>query len=358
MEFLPSKEIAHADGLSRLIPKNTELLEETVIAWLRSEIDVKYFLFNTVKELPVTLEEIEFKIKFDKFINQTKKELMNQKVKTNNIFSTWNGILMYVEQVVIPAVLKKKILKDFPTGHPAISRMKALMRSYVYWPGMNKDIENMVKSCKSYASVAKAHPIKFDPWLKIDKLWSRLHIDYAGPIKGIYFFVIVDSLTKWPEVFKCKTPTTKTTTKVLQELFARFGLPETIVSDNNTPFTSKEFENFRKLFSINHLKSAPYHPRSNGLVERFIDVFKRAIKKANGIEGENEELQEFRFIDRITPNPNTNSNMFPAELMFAKKIRSVFDKLIPSKKGNKKKINTSHKTYSPGGKFMEGPQTY
>ena len=117
---------------------------------------------------------------------------------------------------------------------------------------------------------------------------------------------------------------------MLQELFARFGLPETIVSD--TPFISKEFENFCKLLLKNNLKSAPYHPRSNGLVERFIDVFKRAIKKANGIKIKNEELQEFLSIYRIIPNPNTNTNISPAELMFAWKIRSVFDKLILSKK--------------------------
>ena len=86
MEFLPSKKIAHADGLSRSIPKNTEPIEETVIASLKSEMNVKYVLFNTVKELPVMLEKIKFKTKFDKFINQTKKEIMNQKVKTNNIF--------------------------------------------------------------------------------------------------------------------------------------------------------------------------------------------------------------------------------------------------------------------------------
>ena len=72
LEFLPSKEIAHADALSRLIPKNTELLEETVIASSKSEIELKYVLFNTVKELPVTFVEIKFKTKFDKFINQTK----------------------------------------------------------------------------------------------------------------------------------------------------------------------------------------------------------------------------------------------------------------------------------------------
>ncbi len=68
-------------------------------------MDVKYILFNTVKELLVTLEEIKFKTKF---INHTKKELMNQKVKTNNIFSTCGSILMYGERVVIPAILTKK----------------------------------------------------------------------------------------------------------------------------------------------------------------------------------------------------------------------------------------------------------
>ena len=80
---------------------------------------------------------------------------------------------------------------------------------------MDKDIENMVKSCKSCTLVAKAPPIKFNPWPKIDKSWSHLHIDYAGLIKGTYFFITVDSFTKWPEVFKCKMPMTKTTIKVL-----------------------------------------------------------------------------------------------------------------------------------------------
>ena len=154
---------------------------------------------------------------------------------------------------------------------------------------MDKDIENRVKSCKSCLSAAKAPPIDCNSWQKTDKPWSRLHIDYAGPIKGTYFFVIVGSFTKWSVVFKCKMPTIKTTIKVLQEFFARFGLPETIVSDNGTPFTSKESENFCKLLSINYLKSAPYHPRSNGLLERCIDVFKRGILKAYKIQAENEE---------------------------------------------------------------------
>ena len=112
---------------------------------------------------------------------------MNQKIKTNYIFSTCNGILIYGERVVIPVVLTKKILKDFHAGHPGMSRRKPLMRSFVYWSGMDKDIENMVKLCKRYTSVTKAPPIKFNPWPKTDKPWGRLHINYAGPIKGTYF---------------------------------------------------------------------------------------------------------------------------------------------------------------------------
>ena len=64
----------------------------------------------------------------------------------------------------------------------------------------------------------------------------------------------------------------------IKELFARFGLPETIVFNNGTPFTLKQLKKFCKLFSINHLKSTSYHPRSNGVVKRFIEQLKRQIQ--------------------------------------------------------------------------------
>ena len=72
MDFLLSKKIPYVDGLSRLIPKITEPLEETVIASLSSEMYIKTVLYNTVNELPVTLEEIRFKVKFDEFITEKK----------------------------------------------------------------------------------------------------------------------------------------------------------------------------------------------------------------------------------------------------------------------------------------------
>ena len=98
--------------------------------------------------------------------------------------------------MVVPAVLIKKILKDFHIEHPGISRMKACTKSYVYWCGMDKEIENLVKTCKNCALAAKGPPVKFNLWPKIDETWSRLHIYYAGPIRKIYNFIVVDSFTK------------------------------------------------------------------------------------------------------------------------------------------------------------------
>ena len=197
--------------------------------------------------------------------------------------------------------------------------MKALMHGYTYWPRMDRDIEKIVRECQGCQLAAKAPPVQIQPWPKTDTPWTRLHIDYAGPLNGHFFLLVVDSFTKWPEVFKCKHPTSTSTIDALRLLFSRFGVPKTIVSNNGTQFTSKEFEEFCKALSIEHLTTAIYHPRSNGLAERFVDTFKRALKKNQGMGTDEKSLENFLSVYRITPNPNTNAGLSPAELMFARK---------------------------------------
>ena len=83
------------------------------------------------------------------------------------------------------------------------------------------------------------------------------------------------------------------------------------------------------------------------MVERFVDVVKRVIKMASGTEIVNEELQKFLSIYRITPNANVSSGIVPAELIFARKIRSVFDKLKPTEKKMNERKNNNGKHYNP-----------
>ena len=68
-------------------------------------------------------------------------------------------------------------------------------------------------------------------------------------------------------------------------MFSRYGLPEHIVSDNAPNFTSEEFQHFLKVNGIRHIKSAPYHPATNGLAERMVKTFKTAMKSAETNRG-------------------------------------------------------------------------
>lgn len=117
--------------------------------------------------------------------------------------------------------------------------MKSLMRSFVYWPNMDRDIENAVAKCKGCALAAKAPPVKFNPWPKTDLPWSRLHVDFAGPLNGYHYIIVVDSFSKWPEIQRIRKPTTQSMKNFLLELFARFGVVDTIVTDNGSQFTLK-----------------------------------------------------------------------------------------------------------------------
>ena len=140
------------------------------------------------------------------------------------------------------------------------------------------------------------------------------------------------------------------TISALHELFARFGVVDCLVSDNGTQFTSGDFKDFCDTFQIDHITIPPYHPRSNGQAERFVDTLKTALKKAKGTPTE-KALQQFLQVYRITPNENTPSSLSPAEVMFARKIRSVFDKLLPRQTKPGRSTTVPKKRYLPGEKI-------
>ena len=134
-----------------------------------------------------------------------------------------------------------------------IKYMRSLMRSYVYWLAMDKEIIDMINACKGCVLAVKAPDTTFKPWPKTDQPWSRIHIDFAGPLEDHYNLIVVDSYSKWPEVLRCKRPTTAITIGFLHELFARFGVPDYVVSDDDTQFTLAEFKDFYNTFQVKHV---------------------------------------------------------------------------------------------------------
>ena len=161
LEYLPSRQIGHADGLSKLVPSQSEPQKDSVIASLRTDSEIKNMILNTIRESPVTPQEMKSEAQEDEFISATKQKIADKNQQIADILSLCDNVLLYGERVIIPKTLQKRILKDFHVGHPGKNRMKSLIRSYVYWPKMDLDISNMVDACKHCALAAKAPPITY-----------------------------------------------------------------------------------------------------------------------------------------------------------------------------------------------------
>ena len=104
-------------------------------------------------------------------------------------------------------------------------------------------------------------------------------MDYAGTLFGRLYLIVVDAFSKWVEIAVTHTATSEASIEGLRHMFATHGVPDTIVSDNGSSFTSEKFSNFSNRNSITHITSTPIHPVSNGLAERGLQTFKARLKQ-------------------------------------------------------------------------------
>jgi transposase InsO family protein len=158
-----------------------------------------------------------------------------------------------------------------------------------------------------------------------EKPWSRLHIDHAINFMGSNWLVLVDAYSKYPCIHATTSTSTAATITLLEEDFAHFGYPHTLVTDNATTFTSEEFQEWCKTKGITHLTGAPYHPATNGAAERLVQTFKNALKKSS--KPPRKALLEFLMQYRRTPLPSGYS---PSELLNGRQLRALIDTVIPS----------------------------
>ncbi|PIO54605.1 integrase core domain protein [Teladorsagia circumcincta] len=205
-----------------------------------------------------------------------------------------------------------------------------LARNYVYWTNINQDIEKFVKTCRRCQETAKS-PVKTTlcSWPLEDKPWNRIHADFAGPLDGKMYLIVVDAYSKWPEIVEMSSTTTGSTIRELRRLFAQFGNPYTLVTDNGPQFTSKDFEDFCNENGVRHMKSPPFHPQSNGQAERFVDTFKRNFEKMKEDMSPNKALQNFLQTYRRTPCSSTPGGKSPAEVFLRREIRTKLSLLKP-----------------------------
>lgn len=219
--------------------------------------------------------------------------------------------------------------------HPGITRMKLLARSFVWWPGLGKDIMYTVSACMICQCTRNAvDKVPLKQWPTATRRWERLQIDFAeDPETRQQMLVLVDSFSKWLEVFCMRSTISSKTIECLRTLFSSCGLPEQLVTDNGTSFTSAEFQDFVGK-NIKFILTPPYHPQSNGANERAVqEVKQNLLRQVLGLNqygriSLQHKLDNFLFAYRNTLC--TVTVLTPAELFFNWKPRTKLSMLKPN----------------------------
>ena len=311
ISYKPGASHANADGLSRLPVANT-------ISEVPLPGDV-LLVFRTLESTPVTASQIRQWTDTDPVLSHVRSNLLTGWVKSDDAvlrpyqtraseLSIQDGCVLWGSRVIVPKKGREAVITLLHEQHPH----KRLARGYVWWPGMDQELEVAVRECdqcqQHQKSPAKApmHPLEWP-----ERPWARIHIDYSGPFRGKMILVMVDSHSKWMEALSVNSATSHATIEKLQSVFATHGLPEVLVSDNGTVFTSEEFSAFMRRNGIQHLTSALYHPTSNRLAERAVQTLKGALRKDVG-----EVIVRSRSFCSDTELHHSTTGIPPAELLF------------------------------------------
>ena len=352
---------ANADGLSRLPLESVD--------YTRKELSMNML---EMVNAPVTEKEVAMYTRRDPLLSRVYDQVLNgwSDIKDASLehfssrkyeLTVKGGCVLWGYRVVIPEKLRDRMLMQLHDGHGGMSKLKAIARSFFWWPGLDKQVENMVRNCSQCIrsqSSPKSAPMHV--WEFPSGPWERIHIDFAGPFLGKMFLLVVDAYSKWleVEVMPIHITSSFTITK-LRKIFATHGLPEVLVSDNGPSFVSSEFEEFLKKNGVRHITSAPYHPASNGQVERMVRIFKEAMKT---LETGDIECKVSRFLLRYRTTPHGTTGSSPAELLFKRQLRTALHRLRPdltmSVKGKQNQMEGSKPIKSHTRVFEEGDSVF
>jgi transposase InsO family protein len=206
---------------------------------------------------------------------------------------------------------------------------------YFWWKNVDQDIENCVKQCFACQSCVNVPRKEITyQWEKTTYPFERIHLDFFY-FKSSNFLLLVDSFSKFIEVWEMKKTDAYNVKNILRRFFSIFGLPDLVVADNGPPFNSSEFREFLHNNNIDYKNSPVYHPQSNGLAERAVQTIKNKLKKfCSDLKyknlNTNQKLDLILFSYRNTPTTTTNKT--PSELLFNYKQKTLLNSIIKKEK--------------------------
>ncbi len=321
--YVPGKQLVIADALSRAPvgvpgPEVQELVDdiESYCQVTRSQWPASTQMLDNIREatsqdavlMAVMKQTLSGWPRYAKDVDIGIREYFS----VNAHLSVMDGLLLYDDRIVIPPALRAEVLQKIHAGHMGITKCKTRASQSVWWFGIGNDIVNIVKSCEfcqTHQPTQRKEPLM--PTALPEGPWEYVAADLFQSENGNYL-AACDYYSRYLEICKLNNKSSGTVIQRLKSIFARWGIPERVFSDNGPEFASSLFAQFAHEYGFQHVTSSPHYHQSNGEAESHVKIAKKIV--------EQKDPHLSLLIHNTTPVASTKYS--PAELMMGRKLRT------------------------------------
>ena len=235
--------------------------------------------------------------------------------------------------LVLPKSFRHRVLEvaHDKMQHMGPRRVTRMVKQRFTWPGVGRDIINFCRACpvcqkcdkrKGRQALMVERPVMSEPF-------EVIGIDLVGPIKAgkggcTHLLTAICMATRWPEAIPLKSITARAVATGLLDIFSRVGIPRQLLSDQGTQFTGAVLKQVCEGLHIDLIKTTPYHPEGNGVVERMHGPLCAMLKKAVR-EGHDWVSQVPFALFALRAAPNRDTDFSPFELVYGRRVRTPLD---------------------------------
>ena len=322
ISYVPGKQLVIADALSRAPLSSSTPSDDDFQA------EVEMFVNAVIQSVPATeqrLKEIQEAQEADEIFQKLHQYCKNGWSHRQSVagavqpylsaaseITVNNGLLLKGNRIIVPSVLRLDILDKLHSGHQGISKCRERARQAVWWPGLNRQLEELVRSCSKCCRDRFQHA---EPLMNTELPslpWKKVTTDLFY-WKSSTYLLIVDYYSRYIEISKLNGQSSLQVITHTKSIFARHGIPQEVVSDNGPPYSSFEYKQFAAQYGFTHTTSSPRYPQSNGEAERAVKTVKSLLKKSD-------DPYMALMIYRSTP---LNNGFSPSELLVNKRLRTT-----------------------------------
>lgn len=243
------------------------------------------------------------------------------------------NVLLKQEKLVLPIALRSRALAIAHRSHPGMSTMKNFLRQGLWWPNMDREVEDFVKSCPECQLVtANSKPVPITLTELPTSAWEYVSMDFATCSETLNWkaLVLTDNYSRFLVVLPMEKTDTDAVKRALRRIFNTYHVPKTMKADNGPPFNSSDLRSWlMDVWGIKLIHSTPLNPTENGLVERSMQGINRTATIAR-LTKQNWKDAIADYVAAYNSWPHHVTKIPPAELMFGRAVRS----LLPNSKVN------------------------